>query len=155
MDSVRFGRALGKTTRGLFEAATAATAPNPNPSPKPSAAPPSPALRTVPAPAQTAATVKNQAQAVTANAGRLGRSLFAPFARAGRALWLEVTGTFFALFATYFISAAWKFHDSIRPTATNAAAHNHFLGAAATALVFLYFTVSSFVRARRISRAPR
>jgi hypothetical protein len=155
MDSVRFGRALGRSARGLFEAANAATAPNPNPAPQTPVATPAASLSSAEPVPSVARTIHTQRQAVSANAGRLGRSLFAPFARAGRALWLEVTGTFFALFAAYFISAAWKFHDAARSTATNATAHRHFLGATATAIIFLYFTVSSFVRARRISRAPR
>jgi len=157
MDSVRFGRALGKGARaaaqGLYEAVDAAAAPNPNPA---SPAPPKPAgepLRTAAdAIAQGTAAYATQKKAVTREAGRLGKSFLAPFARAGRALWLEVTGTFFALFAAIFFSYMWKYRAAIRLDATNADAHHHFLTSAGAAALFGYFAVTSFVRARRSQR---
>ena len=157
MDSVRFGRALGKGARaaaqGLYEAVDAAAAPNPNPA---SPAPPKPAGEPLRAAAdaivQGTAAYAAQKKAVTREAGRLGKSFLAPFARAGRALWLEVTGTFFTLFAAIFFSYMWKYRTAIRLSGTNADAHRHFMASGAAAAVFGYFAVTSFVRARRRER---
>ncbi|HEY0309445.1 MAG TPA: hypothetical protein VGB94_14880 [Acidobacteriaceae bacterium] len=162
MDSVRFGRALGKSARaaarGLYEAVDAASSPNPNPArPVPPAASQSPrstvqqSVKTV---AQGAAAYTRQKKAVAGEAGRLGRSLLAPFARAGKALWLEVTGTFYAIFAAFFVNYAWRLRGALRSTAVNSVDHQHFLAALVAAAVFLYFTITAFVRARRIQR-PR
>ena len=152
MDSERFGRALGKSARaaarGLYEAVDAASAPNPRPAQQPAAPPTAQS-----APRASAPPI--QPLAVAAHAKRLGNSFLSPLSRAGRALWFEVTGTIFAVFATCFSISAWKLRADARATAVNAADHRHFLVAAATAALFLYFTVSSFLRARHISRARR
>jgi hypothetical protein len=152
MDSVRFGRILGKGTRavakGLYEAVDAATAPNPNP-PKAAPQPHVPAQT----PMQTVAAYASQKKAVSREAGKLGRSLLAPFARAGGVLWLEVTGTFFAVFAAIFLGYAWRYRAALRLSGIDADTHRHFLASAVAAAVFGYFAVSSFVRARRRERA--
>jgi len=98
---------------------------------------------------QSAAAYTAHKKTVSREAGRLGRSFLAPFARAGHALWLEVTGTFFALFAAIFISYACRYRAALRLTGTNADAHRHLLISAGAAALFGYFAVSSFVRARR------
>jgi hypothetical protein len=85
--------------------------------------------------------------------GRLGRSFLTPFARAGGVLWLEVTGTFFAVFAAIFLSYAWRYRAAVRLSATDADAHRHLLASAGAATVFVYFAVSSFARARRRERS--
>ena len=163
MDSVRFGRALGKGARaaaqGLYEAVDAAVTPNPNARPaqppqggqQRAATPAASARDVVNAVAQGAAAYGQQKQAVKREAGRLGKSLLGPFARAGRALWLEVTGTFFAIFALYFLNSTWKLHNALHRTADNAVMHQHLLYAVVAAAVFTYFAVSSFVRAHRIN----
>lgn len=163
MDSVRFGRILGKGARaaakGLYEAVDAATAPNPN-APK-TAAPLRTPAQQQPQAAQTPMQVIAQGtaayaahkKAVTREAGRAGKSFLAPFARAGSVLWLEVTGTFFAVFAVIFISYACKYRTALRLDATNADAHHHLLASAVAAAVFGYFAVTSFLRARRRERA--
>ncbi|HXB62890.1 MAG TPA: hypothetical protein VNU94_08595 [Acidobacteriaceae bacterium] len=164
MDSVRFGRILGKGARtaakGLYEAVDAATAPNPNP---PLAAAPQ-QRQTAQAPVQAAVhsaaqSIAQSAAAYTAHknnvsrqSGRMGRPFLAPFARAGHVLWLEVMGTFFALFAAIFISGVFRYRAALRLTADNADAHRHVLFSAGAAAVFSYFAVSSFVRARRRER---
>lgn len=161
MDSVRFGRILGKGARaaakGLYQAVDAVTTPNPNP---PQAVPqqPMPAAQqrqTAHAPmqavaqatAQSAAAYTAHKKTVSREAGKLGRSFLAPFARAGHVLWLEVMGTFFALFAAIFISYACRYRAGLH--ATDADAHRHFLFSVGAATLFGYFAVSSFVRARR------
>jgi len=166
MDSVRFGRVLGKGARaaakGLYEAVDAATAPNPNP-PQPGSPRGAQPVQQQRMQAQTplqavtqgVAAYQQQKKAVTREAGKLGKSFLKPFARAGGVLWLEVTGTFFALFALIFGSYTWKYRGAMRLNATNLDAHHHFVASAAAAAVFGYFAVSSFVRARRRERAPR
>ena len=68
-----------------------------------------------------------------------------PFARVGNALWLEVTGVFFLLFALGFVRAMWWLRDS----ALHGPEHWKFWGSAAMVLVFAYLAASSFWRARR------
>ncbi len=67
--------------------------------------------------------------------------------RASRALWHELTGSFFALFALSFTLAMWK----TRQTAVSTVPGDryHFYAYCALALLFGYFSVSSFLRARR------
>jgi hypothetical protein len=163
MDSVRFGRILGKGARaaakGLYEAVDAATALNPN---VPKTNPPqrTPAQQQPPAAqtpmqtiAQGAAAYTAHKKAVSREAGRLGKSFLAPFVRAGSVLWLEVTGTFFAVFAAIFISYVCKYRTALRPNAANADAHRHLLASVVAASVFSYFAVTSFLRARRRERS--
>jgi undecaprenyl pyrophosphate phosphatase UppP len=68
-------------------------------------------------------------------------------------LWLEFTGVFFGIFAMYAASGAWKLRGDLLETAANHDAHMRFLMAAVMAVVFSYFCVSSFLRARRKGRA--
>lgn len=76
---------------------------------------------------------------------RFGRSIWMPFAHASRMLWLEVTGLFFGLFALFFTVNLWRFHTDWQAGPN----HKRFLLYALCAIVFCYFTVSSFARARR------
>lgn len=76
---------------------------------------------------------------------RFGRSIWMPFAHASRMLWLEVTGLFFGLFALFFTVNLWRFHEDWMAGPN----HKRFLLYALCAIVFCYFTVSSFARARR------
>jgi len=71
----------------------------------------------------------------------------APLKRASRALWHELTGSFFALFALSFTAAVWK----TRHNAMSAVADDRyrFYFFCVLAVLFGYFSVSSFVRARR------
>jgi len=154
MDRVRFGRALGVGTRAaaksLLSAAEAAAAPDPRarPAGTPQTAPPTPqpvvrpsaAPRTIPEPA-----------AVKAQARNLGRSVWSPFARFSSVLWLEVTGTFFAIFALIAGEAAWKVRAAPRLAPGSPEARHAYLYLVIFAL-FAYFAVSSFVRARKRSR---
>jgi hypothetical protein len=68
-----------------------------------------------------------------------------PFRRVGGILWLEITGTFFLLFALVFGSAAWR----TRPVSFHGPYGKPFLAAAAMLAVFLYLGVTSFLKAGR------
>jgi hypothetical protein len=64
-----------------------------------------------------------------------------PFRRVGGIVWLEVTGTFFLLFAALFALRLWQSWSGIGGVSRDFA-----IGAA---VVFLYLGVTSFWRARR------
>jgi hypothetical protein len=70
---------------------------------------------------------------------------FKPFRRVGGKLWLEVTGVFFALPVVVFLPTAWK----TRGDWAHGPDHRTFLIATGIVLLFLYLSVSSFVRARQ------
>ncbi|MGC9293276.1 MAG: hypothetical protein ACP5EP_11250 [Acidobacteriaceae bacterium] len=89
-----------------------------------------------------------QGHAVAAGGKQLGRTFWKRLAHAGRMLWHEVTGTFFALFALFFAQGLWR----VRVAWRNGPEHRHFLLYLVLAVLFTYFTVSSFWRSRR---APR
>jgi hypothetical protein len=70
---------------------------------------------------------------------------FTPLRRAGKILWLQVTGSFFLLFAVFFLQNLWRLHLQWNPGKPSAP----FLGSIAAALLFLYLGISSFWRARK------
>ena len=180
MDSVRFGRVLGIGTRlaakTVAAAMDAATAPNPNPATKPPAnqtsnrpsetafsqAPPSqaqPASRAAAAGERAAAqTRRASSQVKQAHRGakqggkRFGEAVWGPFTKAGRVLWLEFTGVFFGIFALYGLTEVWRQRAYWRD-ATHHDQHTHFLMGCLMLVVFGYFTLTSFSRARRRSLA--
>ncbi|MGI4853211.1 MAG: hypothetical protein ACRYF4_04075 [Janthinobacterium lividum] len=77
-----------------------------------------------------------------------GAGVLTPFRRASRALWHELTGSFFALFAFSFAVGAW--HHRAGAFSTLAADRRRLLVFCLLALLFVYFSVSSFLRARKI-----
>ena len=160
MDRVRFGRALGVGARAaaksLMSAAEAAAAPTPNPAtladrqtPPPS---PRPAAYRPPASRVPVSRVPlPTAKAVKAHAGDLKRSVWSPFARFSSVLWLEVTGTFFAIFALIAGQQVWKSHSALRLSPAAPEAQRLYVYALLFA-IFAYFTISSFIRANRRQR---
>ena len=68
--------------------------------------------------------------------------------RATRILWLEVTGFFFAVFAIWVIGASWNQWEKIRSGLTSAPAWHVAVGVGFSAIL-IYFSASSFFRARR------
>jgi hypothetical protein len=146
MDRVRFGRALGigarHAAKSLMSAAEAAAAPSPN---KAAASTPAAAR-----PAASAQRVSNPV-VIKTQARTLGKSVWAPFARFSSVLWLEVTGTFFAIFALIAGLQAWKWRAAVRLSPATLDARRLYVYFAVFAL-FAYFTVSSFVRANRRQR---
>jgi hypothetical protein len=168
MDSVRFGRALGIGARAaaktLVTAVDAATAPNPSaPAGKPaSAGAPSTERKTDAATtgtrlgqqaARTSAQVRQTGKGVKEGGKRFGQAVWGPFVKLSGVLWLELTGVFFGIFAVFAIGGTWKMLGQWRhQTAVNHDAYLRLIGAAAMAVIFGYFCVSSFVRARRRER---
>jgi len=157
MDRVRFGRALGYGARHaaktLVSAVDAATTPNPNP-PGQAAQPAS----TQQGPAQPehvlrqAVEMTRHVAAAKRQAKTHARGAFAGFwtqlKHSSGVVWLQVTGTFFALFALFMGEGVWKLRADFRSSPATPAAHRLYFYTAVF-LVFLYFAVSSFVRARR------
>jgi hypothetical protein len=151
MDRVRFGRVLGKgarmAARTAMEAVEAATAPDPNPQ----ILPPAAAQRNIRRPASQARPIAQpQAQVLASRVAPAARAAAAgittPFRRASRALWHELTGSFFALFAVSFAAGVWH----TRADAFSAIPNDRyrFYAFGAFALLFAYFSISSFLRAR-------
>jgi hypothetical protein len=85
---------------------------------------------------------------------RFGEAAWGPFVKLSGALWLELTGVFFGIFAVFAGGNAWKMRWALHETAENHDAHARLLIAVAMAVVFGYFCVSSFVKAnRRVRRS--
>lgn len=166
MDRVKFGRALGYGARhaakALTQAVDAATTPSAAPAPsRPTSTQPvstaprhdvrqdlADAARTV---MQTHQSVQQTKSRVRGAAKMAGKSALAPVAKFSSVLWLEVTGTFFALVALAMCDAVWKLRGAWKlPTMNNERLKLYFCAALAT--LFLYFTISNFVRAARRQR---
>ena len=178
MDSVRFGRVLGIGTRlaakTVAAAVDAATSPNPSAGTKAkqgSGAAPTQAADSASASASSAgnegasgtrlgqqaarkaAQVRQTGQGLKEGSKRFGEAMWGPLAKASGALWLELTGVFFGIFAVFAGGGAWKMRTALHETAANHDVHVRFLAAVLMAAVFGYFCVSSFVKANRRSRA--
>jgi hypothetical protein len=82
---------------------------------------------------------------------KFGQSLWGPFAHASSVLWLEVTGLFFGLFGVYFAQNAFK----LRHAWLSGPDHQRFALYLVITVFFVYFTFSSFYRARRKQRLKR
>ena len=83
-------------------------------------------------------------------AGRFGRSVWSPLAHFSSVLWLQVTGSFFAVIAVFLAQGAWKQRGAWRLWGSHEA--NNFYVLAAACALFAYLTVSNFVRAARRER---
>lgn len=171
MDSVRFGRALGVGARAaaksLVGAASAATSPNPRATsatqtrpvqsaattPQRTASSRPAANQPVQQVARTAQQARRTTEGVARGGKRFGEAVWSPFVRLSGVLWLEFTGVFFGIFGLYALSGAWKLRENMHEKPGAHDAHIHFLMAAVMGVVFTYFCVSSFLRARRRERA--
>ena len=94
--------------------------------------------------AQTRASGKVAGQATRGVARGVGGFL-RPFQRVGGIIWLEVAGVFFFLPVVVFGPTVWK----TRLSWAHGPDHRTFLIAAGIVLLFLYLSVTSFLRARR------
>ena len=165
MDRVRFGRALGfgarQAVKTLVTAVDAATAANPSGRSStavasggqtpPRSAPDTPVRKA----AQSAARKVEQAREVRGGlqrgSKRFGEAVWGPFVRLSGVLWLEVSGFFFGIFALMALGALWKLRGAWHPGAAAADRHS-LMGAVLMLVLFGYFCVSNFVRARRRER---
>jgi hypothetical protein len=93
-----------------------------------------------------------QARGVRHGLGRFRDATVEPLVRLSGVLWLEVMGVFFAMFALSAAVALWRGRAQWRAGLAHPAAHPSVWGAAAIVALFGYFSVSSFVRARRRER---
>jgi hypothetical protein len=176
MDSVRFGRVLGIGARlaakTMVSAVDAATAPNPSAakakesvdaasvsaaasaSAAASGKEGVPGGRLVQQAGRTTAQVRQTGHGLKEGSKRFGEAVWGPFVKLSGALWLELTGVFFGIFAVFAGGNAWKMRWALHETAENRDAHARLLIAVAMAAVFGYFCASSFVKAsRRVRRS--
>jgi hypothetical protein len=145
MDKVRLGRALGYGARhaakSLISAADAATSPDPNPRPRVKTA-------TVHPVAQVVETVRQVSQAKAHAKKQVGRAVLGPLKTFSSVIWLQVTGTFFGLFALTMGGAVVRHRDYFRlPIGSEDGRKIYFY--LLVFVIFAYFTVSNFVRANR------
>jgi len=166
MDRVRFGRALGfgarQAVKTLVTAVDAATAENPSVKGGPSSraqtgarvsAPERPAVSVVSPKVEAVGKRAVQVpQGLKRGGKRFGEAVGGRFVRLSGVLWLEFTGVFFGIFALFALGALIRLRSDWHATATNAANHRSFLGAVGMLVVFGYFCVSSFVRAKKRER---
>jgi hypothetical protein len=172
MDSVRFGRVLGIGARlaakTMVSAVDAATAPNPSAEAKakqsagagsaPNAAPASTAAAGTSRvgvgerAARTTAQVRQTGRGLKEGGRRFGEAVWGPLVKLSGALWLELAGVFFGIFAVFASVNAWKMRGALHEAAGSRDGHVRLLMAAAMAVVFGYFCVSSFVKANRRTR---
>lgn len=130
MDKERLGKVLGAgvrhAARTAIEAGKAAAAPDPTPQVR-----------------RPTATQTGRAVA------KGGQGFFRTVKHAGRAVWLQVMGTLFAVFALYFVQATITHYHSYQEGGT---ARQQWFMSAVIAAVFTWFCVSSFVRAAKKQR---
>jgi hypothetical protein len=100
--------------------------------------------------AQTRVNVTRSAGQAKVQAERLGRSVWAPLAHFSSVLWLQVTGSFFAVIAVFLAQGAWKQRSAWRLWGSHEGLK--FDVVCAVCLVFAYLAVSNFVRAARRGR---
>ncbi len=101
--------------------------------------------------AQAAANAPKLAAGAARGAKRFGEALWGPMAHTGGVLWLEITGLFFALFAAFFAQNVYKF----RIDYAGGPEHTHFLVYSALTIAFVWFTFSSFYKARQKEKRNR
>jgi hypothetical protein len=169
MDSIRFGRALGigarAAARTLVTAVDAATAPNPSASAgttagagaastdaKTDTKAASSGARLGQQAARTTSQVRQTGQGLKRGSKRFGEAVWGPFVKLSGVLWLELAGVFFGIFAVFASGGVWKMRGEWRQAAANHDARMRLIAAAAMAVLFGYFCVSSFMKASRRGR---
>ncbi len=143
----------------LSSAVDAVTTPNPTPTatrPRtPSTITPASAINTVADAYRTVDHAKRQVRnTAKKQALGAGRSIFAPIKAFSGVLWLQVTGTFFALFAAFMGEGVWKLRANFGAPLSSPEAHKLYFHLIVF-LGFTYFTVSNFVKASRKERQAR
>jgi hypothetical protein len=157
MDRERLGRALGYGARHavktLAQAVDAATSPNPTAPGQPAATSSRQAaggdvVRSV---VEAHRTVSETKSRVRGAAKQAGKSALAPVAKFSSVLWLEVTGTFFALVAFAMFEGVWRLRAAMQ-MAPRSPERMKLYGCVALGALFVYFAASNFVRAARRQR---
>lgn len=154
MQPNRIGRILGVTTRVAGEklreqadrlAAASAQPASSGPSSVPAAdrACAAPPPSSSPSPSVNLGAAADGARRLSRGAGRFSAALVRPFAHATGVLCNQIVGVFFALFAVFFTEHAWILHKSA------GLRDRHLIVYIVLALLFAWFAVSSFWRARR------
>ena len=105
----------------------------------------------MPSPAELKQRSRDLARGVSRGGKSFRQSFFGPFMHAGTVLWLEITGCFFALFAAFFAQNLYV----LRAQYAAGPLHQKFVLYGALTLVFLYFSLSSFLRAKKKSRQQK
>jgi hypothetical protein len=98
---------------------------------------------------RTAVKAREVKKGVGRGSRRFGEAVWNPFVRLSGVLWLEVTGVFFGIMALFAGQGVWQARGEWRP---GTGEHRHLVGAALMLVLFGYFCVSSFVRAKRRER---
>jgi hypothetical protein len=147
MEPNRLGRALGIGARVAAEKLRDGTAGAVAAVQRSNAAQPAPTATTPPKPVEpatpSAPSMAEGSRRLARGAGRFGASMWRPFAHATGILTLQITGSFFAIFTLVFAVHSWQLYKS-------AGWRDHHLPLyAAFAVLFAWFTVSSFWRANR------
>ena len=153
VDRVRLGRALGYGTRHAAKtfAAVVEAAAAPSPRDMSSAAGASGSPAAAPQRGGSPFAAVPGPKNVAAGARSFKRSFWQPLAAFSGALWLRVTGVFFALLACTMGAGAWRLRHTVHLTGSQRLSHRFWVFAA-FALLFGYFTCSSFVRAILVER---
>jgi hypothetical protein len=146
MEPRKVGRTLGigvrvasNMVRQRVEQARQTPPAQPGPNPRPQD------TESVPAGRRMADQAANARRGVRAFA----QALVAPLTHAGGILWLEISGLFFALFAVFFAQSVYRLRGALHGAGTLSADARHLLLYALLTIGFAWFSVSSFVRARR------
>jgi len=129
------GKMAGEKLAGQAQAANEAHAATPTQAPTLAAQPISP----------TSKPAGRSAGQMTRGMARGVGGFLRPFHRVGGIIWLEVTGVFFLLFVVVFAPLAWRTH----PASIHGPYDRTFITSAVLIVVFLYLSITSFVRARR------
>ena len=98
---------------------------------------------------RTQANVRNTRKGIARGAKRFGEALWGPFAKLSRVLWLEITGSFFGIFALFAAHAVWTNRAAFHFSTADHDARIHLIVFLVMAVAFGYFCLSSFIRAYR------
>jgi len=101
-----------------------------------------------PRPAPAKPSLSSRAATAKLGAKAFGQALLGPFTHAGSILWLEISGLFFALFGLFFVQSVYR----VRAAWRQGPEHTHLLLYVFLAVVFVWFSASSFTRAYRKSK---
>jgi hypothetical protein len=113
---------------------------------------PGPVRSTVKNAARTVAQGREVQKGLKRGGRQFGKAVWGPFVRLSGVLWLEVSGVFFGMFALIAAGYLWKLRGAWHGPAATEANHRSLMGALVMLVVFGYFCVSNFVRARRRER---